>query len=229
MRLFHMTSFTNRLRRGATAAGLLLAGMILLTIPCSVHAQSASGNTCRAYVAVGWYLLVNENIDSDSDGVVDNVVSFRHPAYGTLDGTLDSTRSSYNPNNESAEFWGVGTFRGESVVINVKVSARGGYYGRGRTWIKAYVDRNGNGVADPGEREIFPSNNAMSNQMTLLEFASSPYDLNGDGRVDFDDLFIFIAAFDTTPEDRAWNADADFNGDDRVDCLDLALLIENWG
>jgi hypothetical protein len=179
MRLFNITSFANMLGRGSTAAGLLLAGLAALSVPCSVQAQasrlvqaqSSSRNTCRAYFAAGWYLLVNENVDSDSNGVVDNVVSFRHPSYGTLDGTLNPALSRYSLLNQSAEFWGTGTFKGKRVVIKATVSATGGYYGRGRTWMQAYEDWNGNGIADAGERQIFPSNNAMSNQMTLISFA----------------------------------------------------------
>jgi hypothetical protein len=137
----------------------------------SMQAQALSVNSCRVYVATGWYLLVEENVDADGDGKVRHIIIFRHPSYGTLDGTLNPALSRYSRIDQSAEFWGVGTFRGRRVVIKAIVSSTGGYYGRGRTWIQAYEDRNGNGIADPGEPQIFPSNNAMSNQMTLLTFA----------------------------------------------------------
>jgi hypothetical protein len=150
-------------RQGAPIAPLL-AGT-------RAPAPHPNTNSCRAYFAAGWYLLVNENVDSDSDGISDYVVSFRHPSYGMLVGVLNPTRSRYARQNQSAEFWGAGTFRGKWVVIKATVSATGGYYGRGRTRLQCWEDRNGNGSAEAGEPQTFPSGNAMSNQMTLLTFA----------------------------------------------------------
>jgi hypothetical protein len=128
-------------------------------------------NTCRAYFAAGWYLLVSERADFDKNGKPKNVISFRHPSYGTLEARIDVGRSTYTPTTQTAEFWGVGKFQGKGVVVKAVVSSTGGFYRRGTTTLQAWEDKNRSGTADFGEPQIFPSANAISNQSTSMTFA----------------------------------------------------------
>lgn len=54
-------------------------------------------------------------------------------------------------------------------------------------------------------------------------------DLNGDGKVDYSDLFILVSAFDSKPGDPYWNPVADLNNDEKVDYKDLHMLATNYG
>jgi hypothetical protein len=128
-------------------------------------------NTCRAYFSSGWYLLVSERVDVDSSGKPKNVISFRHPNYGTLEARIDVGRSTYTPTAQTAEFWGVGKFQGKGVVVKAVVSSTGGFYRRGTTTLQAWEDKNRSGTADFGEPQIFPSSNPISNQSTSMTFS----------------------------------------------------------
>ena len=52
--------------------------------------------------------------------------------------------------------------------------------------------------------------------------ASTPGDLNGDGRVNITDLSILLSNYGTT------NAVADINGDGVVNIFDLSILLSRW-
>jgi hypothetical protein len=131
-------------------------------------------NTCRAYFSGGgWYLLVSERVDANNDGKAENVISFRHPIHGTLEARIAVQRSTYTPATRSAEFWGVGKFRGKGVVAQAIVTATGGFYGRGTTRLQCWEDANRNSAVDWGEPQIFPSSNPISNQQTQMSFASA--------------------------------------------------------
>jgi hypothetical protein len=56
-----------------------------------------------------------------------------------------------------------------------------------------------------------------------------PGDINNDNTVNLDDLGLLADAFDTTPADPDWNANADLNGDGKVDISDLSLLVDSYG
>jgi hypothetical protein len=51
-------------------------------------------------------------------------------------------------------------------------------------------------------------------------------DVNGDGKVNWVDLFIVISAQGTRPGDRCWNPAADVNGDLHVDLGDLLIVMK---
>ena len=53
-------------------------------------------------------------------------------------------------------------------------------------------------------------------------------DANGDNAIDGLDLSIFIRAFDSSPDEGAWNPRADFNCDNIVDVYDLDIFIRNF-
>jgi hypothetical protein len=54
-------------------------------------------------------------------------------------------------------------------------------------------------------------------------------DLNGDGRVNIQDLAIFAVAFGTTPTSPRWNPKADVNRDGRVNIMDGVIIAKSFG
>lgn len=63
---------------------------------------------------------------------------------------------------------------------------------------------------------------------TLIQ-ACIPVDLNGDGKVDMQDLYIVIQAFGSYPDHPKWNPIADVDSDDKVDLRDVYLVIKSFG
>jgi hypothetical protein len=53
-------------------------------------------------------------------------------------------------------------------------------------------------------------------------------DVNGDGKVDINDLKAWDAAYGSTPGSSNWNPQADINGDGIVDKQDGILIIQNY-
>jgi parallel beta-helix repeat protein len=56
-----------------------------------------------------------------------------------------------------------------------------------------------------------------------------PGDLNGDFRVNLQDLIILALAYGTKPGDQKWNPNADITGDNNVGPADLAILVNHYG
>jgi hypothetical protein len=56
-----------------------------------------------------------------------------------------------------------------------------------------------------------------------------PEDLNNDGVVNMDDLFIAALAFGSYPGHSRWNPVADLNQDDQVDMKDMAMIAKRFG
>jgi endoglucanase len=54
-------------------------------------------------------------------------------------------------------------------------------------------------------------------------------DLNGDGKVNIQDLFLVARAFSSTPGDPNWNATADVNKDDAVNIEDIFKIARDYG
>jgi len=54
-------------------------------------------------------------------------------------------------------------------------------------------------------------------------------DVNGDGKVDIQDLGIAASAFGSYPEHPRWYPNADVNGDDKTDLKDIALIAKHFG
>ena len=54
-------------------------------------------------------------------------------------------------------------------------------------------------------------------------------DVNGDGKVDMQDIGIVARAFGTSPGAPRWNPAADVNGDGTVDMRDIALVASHFG
>jgi len=55
-----------------------------------------------------------------------------------------------------------------------------------------------------------------------------PADLDGDGLIDFADLNLVIAAFNTAPSDPNYNPAADTNGDNVIDFADLNVVLASF-
>lgn len=53
-------------------------------------------------------------------------------------------------------------------------------------------------------------------------------DINGDGKVDMEDLTLLGQAWQSMPGDRNWNQNADLNNDGKIDLFDLAIIGQNW-
>lgn len=80
------------------------------------------------------------------------------------------------------------------------------------------------------EAEILPyetntTNNVYVDGQVKLKLIG---DVNGDGKVDINDLIAWDAAYDSKPGDPNWNAQADINGDGVVDNLDGHLILQNY-
>jgi hypothetical protein len=54
-------------------------------------------------------------------------------------------------------------------------------------------------------------------------------DLNGDGKVDLDDVLTVSLAFGSYPGARNWNPDADTNRDNKIDLTDVLTVYINYG
>lgn len=58
---------------------------------------------------------------------------------------------------------------------------------------------------------------------------ASEGDINGDDRVDLQDVVQWALAFGSTPTSANWDSAADINGDEFVDIFDGAVIGINFG
>jgi len=80
--------------------------------------------------------------------------------------------------------------------------------------------------ATPVPYEDNLADNTLTDGMVRIKLVG---DINGDGKVDGTDLYIWVLAFNSTPGSPRWNPEADLNRDSKVDGRDIALLIRNFG
>ncbi|MGB8780371.1 MAG: dockerin type I domain-containing protein [Candidatus Bathyarchaeia archaeon] len=76
----------------------------------------------------------------------------------------------------------------------------------------------------PGETNV--ANNLLVDgtlRITLLG------DVNGDGKVDMQDVMMLVNAFGSYPGHPRWNPDCDLNHDGRIDLADIVLALTNFG
>lgn len=78
--------------------------------------------------------------------------------------------------------------------------------------------------------EILPyetntTNNVFVGNQVKLKLVG---DVNGDGKVNIDDMIAWDAAYGTKAGDLNWNPQADINGDGVVDNLDGYLILQNY-
>lgn len=82
------------------------------------------------------------------------------------------------------------------------------------------------------EATILPDElNPADNSMTSLALVKVKMvgDVNGDNRVNIEDLAIVSLAFGTRPGYPRWNVQADLNQDGKVDIYDLVIVAQNYG
>jgi hypothetical protein len=70
--------------------------------------------------------------------------------------------------------------------------------------------------------------NKTNNELIFTIKVNVPGDINGDGQVDYKDLFLLAKAYWSTPTDPNWNPNADINYDGTVNYKDLFLLLRNY-
>ena len=58
---------------------------------------------------------------------------------------------------------------------------------------------------------------------------AKPEDLNGDGKVNIQDIAIFAVAFGSNPASPRWNPKADINHDGKVNILDGVMVAKSFG
>lgn len=66
----------------------------------------------------------------------------------------------------------------------------------------------------------------VNSQVTFMVLLQG--DIDGSGKVDYIDLFLFGIAWMTEIGDPNYNPDADFNSDGIINVLDLFILAKNW-
>lgn len=80
--------------------------------------------------------------------------------------------------------------------------------------------------ASPVPYEIDTANNVYIDGKVKI---TMPGDVNGDGKVRVDDVFLAAEAFGTEPGHPRWNPDADVNGDGGVRVDDIFMVARNFG
>ena len=74
-----------------------------------------------------------------------------------------------------------------------------------------------------------PESNEDNNTLTRIVTGRGAGDTNGDGKVDYRDLFPLARAYGSKISAPSWDPDADINCDGIVDYRDLFLLAKNYG
>jgi parallel beta-helix repeat protein len=78
----------------------------------------------------------------------------------------------------------------------------------------------------PVSGETYTADNNVTGGALLVTI---PGDLNGDFRVNLQDLVILALAYGTKPGDQKWNPNADITDDNNVGPADLAILANHYG
>jgi hypothetical protein len=71
--------------------------------------------------------------------------------------------------------------------------------------------------------------NVVQGTLKIDDPISIPGDINGDGKVNLQDLVLLADSYGSRPGDAKWNRNADLNGDGVVDLADLAILAKYYG
>lgn len=78
------------------------------------------------------------------------------------------------------------------------------------------------------DNDIHPELDETNNTQQILIFATIAGDINTDGKVDYQDLFILARNYGTSPGGLPYHP-ADFNCDGKIDYQDLFMLARNYG
>jgi hypothetical protein len=91
----------------------------------------------------------------------------------------------------------------------------------GEEGVTVQVDSDGDGVPE----HTFTS----GSELTQNEYMTVLCDVNGDRKVDMNDVALAARAFGETPKRPRWNPMADINQDTKIDLKDIALVAKNFG
>jgi hypothetical protein len=86
-------------------------------------------------------------------------------------------------------------------------------------------------LTDPSNATISPDTYEIVSGNYLFSAAAPPtnkQDLNGDGKIDIQDITIWGLAFGSRPGHPRWNPNADINGDGKVDMVDAIKICKAW-
>jgi uncharacterized protein (DUF2141 family) len=86
----------------------------------------------------------------------------------------------------------------------------------------------------PANYTIAAAATILANNFTAEAQAPQVYvrivgDVNGDGKVDMNDIGTAARAFGSQPGDLKWNPDCDLNHDGKIDLKDIGLTARNFG
>lgn len=73
--------------------------------------------------------------------------------------------------------------------------------------------------------ELNTADNTLEDRTVKLKIVG---DVNGDGKVDINDLIAWDAAYESHPGDPNWNEQADLNYDGKVDKADAMIILEHY-
>ena len=96
--------------------------------------------------------------------------------------------------------------------------------------VKRDANHHMNSLDYNGTRYLFnldDEGNVLGWEKTEIEFIST--DLNKDGTVNIQDIFIVAKAFQTKPGDENWDPRADLDGNDLVNIIDLYEVAKDYG
>jgi hypothetical protein len=101
------------------------------------------------------------------------------------------------------------------------------------TWDTTSVKPCYSGYSIAATADIYPwidsnmTNNILQSPFTVQVRIIG--DLNGDGKIDIEDISDVARAFGTVPGDPRWNPYADVNRDGRIDGMDLVMVAKSFG
>jgi len=76
--------------------------------------------------------------------------------------------------------------------------------------------------------DIAPNNNSKTKPITIMSTSGPMTDIDGDGKVNMEDVAIVAHAFGTHEGDGRWDPLADVNGDGYVNIFDVALVAKDF-
>jgi len=77
----------------------------------------------------------------------------------------------------------------------------------------------------PGEKEMQDNTMTSPTKIKIKMLG----DVNGDKKIDIQDISMAALAFGTNPNHSRWKPEADLNQDDKIDIYDLAIVAQNYG
>jgi hypothetical protein len=86
-------------------------------------------------------------------------------------------------------------------------------------------------LTDPSNTTIPSGTYAVDNGNYMISAGAPPagnVDLNGDGKINIDDVAIWGLAFGSSAGHPRWNPVADINGDGTVDMIDAVMICKAW-